>query len=156
MDNVFINDESIDKALRELTVINKWLGGFSNSRRGVKTLLKRIPATKTISVLDAGAGGCDLAAAISMLHPGIHITALDLNKRACEYSKRKHPNISVVHGSYLICLSSSSHSILFMFLCFSITLLKKNSAPCSKQSILLHGTVLSSMTCAGRCSLIMP
>jgi ubiquinone/menaquinone biosynthesis C-methylase UbiE len=101
MDNVFINDESIDQALRELTVINKWLGGFSNSRRGMKTLLKRIPAVKTITVLDVGAGGCDLAAAISRLHPGIHITALDLNKRACEYSKRKHPQISVVHGSVL-------------------------------------------------------
>ena len=101
MDNVLINDESIDQALRELTVINKWLGGFSNSRRGVKTLLKRIPAAKTISVLDAGAGGCDLAVAISMLHPGIHITALDLNKRACEYSERKHPTISVIHGSVL-------------------------------------------------------
>jgi ubiquinone/menaquinone biosynthesis C-methylase UbiE len=101
MDNVFINDETIDQALRELTVINKWLGGFSNSRRGVKTLLKRIPAAKTVSVLDVGAGGCDLAAAISMLHPGIHITALDLNKRAGEYSKRKHPHISVVHGSVL-------------------------------------------------------
>jgi ubiquinone/menaquinone biosynthesis C-methylase UbiE len=101
MDNVFINDESIDQALRELTVINKWLGGFSNSRRGVKALLKRIPAAKTITVLDVGAGGCDLAAAISMLHPGIHLTALDLNKRACEYSKRKHPHISVVHGSVL-------------------------------------------------------
>jgi ubiquinone/menaquinone biosynthesis C-methylase UbiE len=101
MDNVFINDETIDQALRELTVINKWLGGFSNSRRGVKTLLKRIPLADTISVLDVGAGGCDLAAAISMLHPGIHITALDLNKRAGEYSKRRHPHISVVHGSVL-------------------------------------------------------
>jgi 2-polyprenyl-3-methyl-5-hydroxy-6-metoxy-1,4-benzoquinol methylase len=101
MDNVFINDDSIDQALRELTVINKWLGGFSNSRRGVKTLLKCFPAAKTISILDVGAGGCDLAAATSMLHPGIHITALDLNKRAGEYSKQKYPHISVVHGSVL-------------------------------------------------------
>ena len=101
MDNVFINDESIDQALRELTVINKWLGGFSNSRRGVKTILKLIPTSKAVSVLDVGAGGCDLAAAISMLHPGIRITALDLNKRAGEYSKRKHPHISIVHGSVL-------------------------------------------------------
>ena len=101
MDNVFINDESIDLALRELTVINKWLGGFSNSRRGVKTLLKRIPAAETVSVLDVGAGGCDLAAVISKLHPGIHITALDLNKRAGEYSRQQHPHISVVHGSVL-------------------------------------------------------
>ena len=101
MDNVFINDESIDQALLELTVINKWLGGFSNSRRGVKTLLKRISSAKTISILDVGAGGCDLATAISMLHSGIHITALDLNKRAGEYSKRKHPQISVVHGLVL-------------------------------------------------------
>ncbi len=101
MDNVFINDESIDQALRELTVINRWLGGFSNSRKGVKALLNRVPAKKDISILDAGAGGCDLAAAISKLHPGIHITALDLNKRACEYVKRKYPAASVVHGSVL-------------------------------------------------------
>jgi ubiquinone/menaquinone biosynthesis C-methylase UbiE len=101
MDNVFINDESIDQALRELTVINKWLGGFSNSRRGVKVLLQRIPAAKTVSVLDVGAGGCDLADAISKLYPGVHITALDLNKRAGEYSKRKHPHITIVHGSVL-------------------------------------------------------
>jgi 2-polyprenyl-3-methyl-5-hydroxy-6-metoxy-1,4-benzoquinol methylase len=101
MDNVFINDESIDKALQELTVINRWLGGFSNSRKGVKTLLKCIPAEKTVSILDAGAGGCDLAAAISTLHPGIHITALDLNKRACEYVMRKYPAATVIHGSVL-------------------------------------------------------
>jgi ubiquinone/menaquinone biosynthesis C-methylase UbiE len=101
MDDVFMSDERIDGALRELTVINKWLGGFSNSRRGVKTLLKQIPASKTISVLDAGSGGCDLDRAISTLHPGFRITALDLNIRACEYIERNHPAISVIHGSVL-------------------------------------------------------
>jgi 2-polyprenyl-3-methyl-5-hydroxy-6-metoxy-1,4-benzoquinol methylase len=101
MDDVFINDERIDQALGELTVINRWLGGFSTSRKGVETLLKRIPKAKTVSVLDVGAGGSDLVAAVSTLHPGIHITALDLNKRACEYSQKKYPTISVVHGSVL-------------------------------------------------------
>ncbi len=99
MDDVSIDDERVDEALRELSVINRWLGGDSTSRAGVRTLLDRNPHRERLTILDVGAGGSDLAETVQSLHPAVKVTALDLNFRACEYSAHAHSHLHVVCGS---------------------------------------------------------
>ena len=101
MDDVSIHGEPLDAALRELTIINRWLGGDTTSRKGVQSMLRRIPATSAISILDAGAGGSDLVNALDGIHPAIRITSLDLNLGACRYSASIAPGLQVVQGSLL-------------------------------------------------------
>ena len=99
MDDASINDERIDAALRELRLVSKWLGGRSASRGGVRWLLRRAPSGNELSVLDVGAGGSDLAEALAALRRSLLVTALDINERACEYSRRMSPATRVIRGS---------------------------------------------------------
>jgi 2-polyprenyl-3-methyl-5-hydroxy-6-metoxy-1,4-benzoquinol methylase len=101
MDDVSIGGETLDKALRELSRINKWLGGQATSLKGIMTLSKNIPHPKTLTILDVGSGGADIVDAVSSLEVDVKITALDLNKNACSYAARVHPSIHVVQGSVL-------------------------------------------------------
>jgi 2-polyprenyl-3-methyl-5-hydroxy-6-metoxy-1,4-benzoquinol methylase len=99
MDDMTIQDERVDEALRELTVINRWLGGNATSRKGIRALLQQKSPANTVSILDVGAGGSDIAKALSHLNPNLKITSLDLNMRACEFTAQANPSLTVVHGS---------------------------------------------------------
>lgn len=99
MDDFSIQDERIDQALRELTVINTWLGGHTTSRTGVRRFVGSDARPKRLSILDLGAGGSDLTYALSPMGIDVSVTSLDLNIRACEYSARRYPAIGVVQGS---------------------------------------------------------
>lgn len=99
MDDPLIRDERIDEALRELTMVGKWLGGTATSREGVKSILRQMPKKSSYSVLDVGAGGSDVADALSAVDARFAITSVDFNQRACEYSTRRFPSITVVQAS---------------------------------------------------------
>jgi 2-polyprenyl-3-methyl-5-hydroxy-6-metoxy-1,4-benzoquinol methylase len=101
MDDMTIQDERFDEALLELSIINRWLGGNTTSCKGVKVLLRHKSPQNTLSILDVGAGGSDIAKSFSSLHPHVQMTALDLNKRACEYAAKTNPSLSVIQGSVL-------------------------------------------------------
>lgn len=101
MDDMSIQDDRLDEALQELSVINTWLGGNKTTRKGVRMLLKRKILSSTLSILDVGAGGADIIKSIEPLHPDTKFTSLDLNMRTCEYAVRGNPSLMVVHGSIL-------------------------------------------------------
>jgi 2-polyprenyl-3-methyl-5-hydroxy-6-metoxy-1,4-benzoquinol methylase len=101
MDDMTIEDERFDEALRELAVVNRCLGGTATSCKGVRMLMKRKPRQDAWSILDVGAGGSDIAEAFSLLHPNMRITSLDLNTRACAYAAKAHPSLTVLQGSVL-------------------------------------------------------
>jgi ubiquinone/menaquinone biosynthesis C-methylase UbiE len=101
MDDISISGDPLDSALKELTVINRWLGGFSTSRKGMKILCDASPKTQTMNILDVGAGGSDLQAVVNEEYPGARVTSLDLNFGACMYSLREHPEVDIVNGSIL-------------------------------------------------------
>lgn len=101
MDDMAIQDDRLDEALQELSVINTWLGGNTTTRKGVRMLLKRRIPSGTLSILDVGAGGADITRSIASLHPDMKITSLDLNMRTCEHAARANPSFTVVHGSVL-------------------------------------------------------
>jgi len=84
MDDFSIQDERIDSALNELKNANRFLGGISTTRNGLKLLLKGKP-DGVISILDVGSGASDNLLYPRNKFPGLKITSIDLNKRACKY-----------------------------------------------------------------------
>jgi 2-polyprenyl-3-methyl-5-hydroxy-6-metoxy-1,4-benzoquinol methylase len=99
MDDMSIADERVDAALRELTVINRFLGGHRVSLLGLRRVIESAPTHRPLRILDCGAGGSDLVHALRVLHRPFHTTALDLNFRACQYSATRLPSLSMVNGS---------------------------------------------------------
>ena len=94
MDDFSINDERIDTALTELKIINKYLGGISATKYGLKKILHKIESKNLIKILDAGGGASDIL--LSLNEKDYKIFSNDLNKRVTNYVKQKSPEVEVV------------------------------------------------------------
>ncbi|MGE5362916.1 MAG: methyltransferase domain-containing protein [Bacteroidota bacterium] len=81
MDDFAIQNGTLTVALKELLVINKYLGGDSSSRRA----LKNFPAGS--SLLDIGAGAGNIT--------GDNLS-VDRNPAACRFSKMRSPGLHVI------------------------------------------------------------
>lgn len=91
MDDFSIVDERIDAALKELEVINKYLGGNNISRTGIKKLLSR---TNNLRILDLGGGSSDNFNYLKS--KPVKIFNIDLNPRACVFAKKNKKMLDVV------------------------------------------------------------
>jgi ubiquinone/menaquinone biosynthesis C-methylase UbiE len=98
IDDMSITDDRIDDALRELKVINRFLGGDHVSRIGIVQMMQ-LSGNRPLRILDCGAGGSDLASILGSRSGTIAVTALDMNLRACHYSVSHVPSMNVVNGS---------------------------------------------------------
>ena len=99
MDEPSVPDAQVDRALKELSVINRWLGGHRASRLGVARLIGSLPSDQPVSVLDVGAGGSDLPGALAPLGRRFDVTSLDLNFHACLKAGEQYPPVAAVNGS---------------------------------------------------------
>lgn len=99
MDDPSVPDAQVDRALKELSAINRWLGGFRVSRLGVMRLINSLPSDRPVSVLDVGAGGCDLPRALAPLGRRFDVTSLDVNFHACLRVGGHYPRFAAVNGS---------------------------------------------------------
>jgi SAM-dependent methyltransferase len=99
MDDLATSVVDVDRALGELSIINRWLGGDRVSRVGIRRILRLVPADRPVSVLDVGAGGSDLARALAPLGRRFEVTALDLNPLAGAYARKRGRQITFVVGS---------------------------------------------------------
>ena len=98
MDDFSIEDDRIDGALRELNIINKFLGGNAASLDGIKKVRDYLDINSGLKILDTGAGASDILTDYKRLDNKEKIFALDLNKRACIYSKKHNSKITNVCG----------------------------------------------------------
>jgi SAM-dependent methyltransferase len=96
MDDISINDERIDIALKELQIINKYLGGKSVTRKGLKKLHARIASKNKIKILDVGGGASDTL--LSLNNTSYKIFSVDLNKRVTKYLKKNSNGVEIVCG----------------------------------------------------------
>jgi len=87
MDNFSIQDERIDLALRELRLINYFLGGNNGSKRGITKIISD-SLDRKIYLLDAGAGSSDVLDDLKKKHKHIQVISLDKNKRVCNFIKK--------------------------------------------------------------------
>lgn len=99
MDDPSVADDQVNRALRELSVINRWLGGNRVSRLGVGHLIGSLPLDQPLSVLDVGAGGSDLPKTLGPLRRRFDVTSLDLNFHACVRAGEQRPPVTAVNGS---------------------------------------------------------
>jgi 2-polyprenyl-3-methyl-5-hydroxy-6-metoxy-1,4-benzoquinol methylase len=94
MDDFSINDERIDSALKELKIINKYLGGNFATKKGLQKILTKIPSKNSLKILDAGGGASDILLSFKDLN--LKIFSADLNKRITKYIKENSPEVEVV------------------------------------------------------------
>lgn len=99
MDDLAVDEGDLGRALRELSIINRWLGGDRVSRLGVQRILRFLPPARRVTVLDVGAGGSDLPRALAPLGRQFDVTALDVNPRAGEFARNYGRPVTVIVGS---------------------------------------------------------
>jgi SAM-dependent methyltransferase len=95
MDDFSIKDERIDIALKELNIINSFLGGNHVSEKAIILLNRGYDST---SILDIGAGASDILLKLNRNGNHFDIFSLDINPRACFYSASKSPEVKTVCG----------------------------------------------------------
>ena len=92
MDDPSVSPEAFKRALHELEVINKYLGGRQTSVTGVERLLPQPPADVTL--LDAGTGGGDVAAYIhhALTEQGYSptVVGMDRSPDAISYARSRY------------------------------------------------------------------
>jgi ubiquinone/menaquinone biosynthesis C-methylase UbiE len=89
MDDFSIQDERVDIALRELRLINYFLGGNTGSKRGISKMISKLQTDK-VYILDAGSGSSDILDDLKKKHRSVKIISLDRNKRVCNFIKRNN------------------------------------------------------------------
>ena len=97
MDDFSIKDKRIDKALNELKVINKFLGGNNVSKTGINKLMYCYD--ENFRILDLGGGGSDNL--YYLKNSSAKIYDVDLNMRACEFVKKNKLVLNVICANAL-------------------------------------------------------
>ncbi|MCZ6702075.1 MAG: methyltransferase domain-containing protein [Ignavibacteria bacterium] len=82
MDDFSINDGRIDKALDELKIVNRFLGGRNTSVAGFKYLLNG-KTKRPLNVLDIGSGASDIFQKPIRKLTDLKVYSLDRNKKVC-------------------------------------------------------------------------
>ncbi len=94
MDDFSFTDNRIDDALKELNVINKFLGGSNVSVNGISYFRKR-KKFEALKILDFGSGGTNLF--LQNIFSDDFVVNADKNIRTCKFLKEK--NMS----KYIVC-----------------------------------------------------
>lgn len=89
MDDFSIRDERLDLALKELKVINRFLGGISTTKSALKYF--SISDNNELSTIDIGSGSSDNLIALKKSFPYLKIVSVDKNIRAL----KSFTNISI-------------------------------------------------------------
>ncbi|NJK84661.1 MAG: methyltransferase domain-containing protein [Bacteroidales bacterium] len=88
------------KNLRELEILNRYLGGHKTSIEGISKLIT--DKDKIYHVVDLGCGGGDTLMAIDQWAKKnkikIRLTGIDKNRDVIDYLKIKHPEITALIG----------------------------------------------------------
>mgnify|MGYP000970554521 CR=1 FL=1 len=106
IDDMTIDASVMSGVLADLTVINRYLGGYRTSLDALARVLPR--DARTARVLDVGAGGGDMARRLVAWGASrgirVGVVAVDLSAAAARYAHERvgdRPGISVVQGSAL-------------------------------------------------------
>lgn len=99
MDDFSIEDERIDLALKELNIINKFLGGNSVSKKGLDCFSIN---KEGLSIIDIGSGGSDFYKTSQKYFNNLFYVSLDLNKRACVYNIIENKNSTICGNSFFL------------------------------------------------------
>ena len=92
MDDLNCAGPILDQTLRELEIINKWLGGNQITIHALATLLHGHPASSEITIVDLGCGGGDMLRIIDAWgkrkHLKLKLLGLDANPHIVDFATR--------------------------------------------------------------------
>jgi len=98
MDDLACNGEVVFQTLRELDLINHWLGGNSVTIKALKKAWKKIPREDIITIADLGCGSGEMLRVISSLakkeNRKVKLTGFDANPNIIEYAKSHSANFT--------------------------------------------------------------
>lgn len=80
MDDFSIHDERVDLALKELRIINRFLGGITTTKSALKYFLNS--DNNELSIIDIGSGSSDNLIASKKSFPYLKIVSVDKNIRS--------------------------------------------------------------------------
>ncbi|MCB0847406.1 MAG: methyltransferase domain-containing protein [Bacteroidetes bacterium] len=113
MDDLDLEGEILQKALRQLAIINTWLGGNRVVVNGLKKMVRDIPSaelSKPLEIVDLGCGGGDALRSVARWARRkkipVKLTGVDANDFTVEYAKelsRNYPEITFIKAD---CFSS--------------------------------------------------
>lgn len=91
MDDLEFHDEVVFQTLRELDLINQWLGGNAVTLNGIQNILTAIPNEQSVSVADLGCGSGEMLRLIakknSRHHHRVHLIGIDANRHIVDYAR---------------------------------------------------------------------
>ncbi len=100
MDDLSCSGEVVHQTLRELEVINRWLGGNHVTIDGLSLLLKDVPNSQPITIVDWGCGGGDMLMRVAAWGKtkklNFQLIGIDANPNIVEFARHNcsdHPEI---------------------------------------------------------------
>lgn len=103
MDDFFLEGKELQEALDKIASINRLLGGNKLTLHGLKTLLKKSDATKTITIADIGCGNGDMLRMLANYgkknNLNLTLIGIDANAFTINYARKlstEYPNIEYV------------------------------------------------------------
>jgi 2-polyprenyl-3-methyl-5-hydroxy-6-metoxy-1,4-benzoquinol methylase len=111
--------EDIRQNMRELDVINRYLGGHKVTIDGVKKLVKGLPAGHTIHIAEIGSGGGDNLRVIrewaQKKNISVHLTGIDINEACIRFAtaQEQSRDIAFIHSDYRYAVIAQKPHIIF-------------------------------------------
>ncbi|MEP2670817.1 MAG: methyltransferase domain-containing protein [Cyclobacteriaceae bacterium] len=100
MDDLQCSGEVVDQTLRELEVINRWLGGNAVTLNGIKKLIKE-RNKDTITIADLGCGGGDVLNEIAIWgrkkNYNLKLTGIDANPNIISFAKNNSKDFKEIN-----------------------------------------------------------
>lgn len=119
LDGDAIPFEDIKQNMKELDVINTWLGGHQITIQGVKHLLKGVSSSTTLRICEIGCGGGDNLRAIQHYckrkNINVKLTGIDINPHCIAYAKSRTENegIEFICSDYATAALAQKPQIVF-------------------------------------------
>lgn len=117
MDDLSCSGEVVSKTLKELDVINKWLGGNAVTIHGIDRLLKNHQDIHHLTIADLGCGSGEMLKQFSQWATEnkirVSITGFDANKNIIAYAKHHLNGLSDVELNELDIFSSEFKAFKF-------------------------------------------
>lgn len=95
MDDPFVPEEEVHRALSELDIINTYLGGLSTTGKGLRKLVGKIHS-EPVTILDIGAGGSRQFGYLDGI--AAKVTSLDISQNICRYRRERNPSETILCG----------------------------------------------------------
>ena len=101
MDDLDCKGEVVDQTLRELDIINHWLGGNAVTISGLKNLLSEVDSKKNISIVDLGCGIGEMLKLIARQakHEGrlLKLIGIDANPNITAFAEKYSREFNNIH-----------------------------------------------------------